>query len=449
MKNRIHQLITLTAVCAALCGCSTYDAPNEQPSEERETRVQFQVDVAGEENSRANITTNGSTFFGTWELLDLMGVVVTAPGSVNAVCEKFSYNGTLFDGTLPSAAIGAWKYIAFAPHTTTSGTIAALPFGNKRTQNGNHYNSNYDAMTADVVAYANAAPGKRPNGDWVAFQFNRLTSILHFNLQSTGTNKQVKSLLLTSKRQKLSANSLQFDVAQGSVAHAALHDAEQSKVILMDYAAGTSPTTNQIEAYFNILAGNYDELTLDVLTQNKQMCSLIITRNDVSNPFIAGKLHSYNKSTPLVFAPVVAPSLTWANQDLNATHEIAFNADGTLAYPIDIQINAPAGLAGLDVHIVSAPLNTLLKITDLDLFNDTQILPGLSYQTLGLACSTQIQYTKTIRFDLTALVASISTLPINVEGNHIFSVKITDLAGNVVSQDLKFHYKKATRHFAK
>lgn len=445
MKNSIKYIWTLVAASMALTSCSNFEDTDALPAEAQGTRVQFQANVVGEDNSRANITVDGSTFSGKWENLDSMGVLVTAPNVNGAVLKKFTYTGTSFDGTLPSATKGAWKYLAVYPHTAVAGTTAAVPFGNLRTQNGNHYNSNYDALVADALTYTNADPGKTDDGKMVAFNLNRLTSILQFDIKTGSLTDKVKSLVLTSKTQKISASTLDFDIALGKGAKATLNAADQANVIAMNYATGSAPAANNIEAYFNILAGNYDELTLDVITENNQMGSMTFSRNDTNKPFVAGKLHSYKKTSALNFSPVVAPSLSWAGRDMNATHEILVIFDEwgqpiSSDYPIDIQIAIPAGLAGLEVNITSAALNPI-GVTKLDLFNEKAIPNlGIPYEALGLGCSTQIQYTKAVPFNLTALIPLITSFTETAAGDHIFTVKVTDLAGNVTTQALKFHY---------
>lgn len=266
----------------------------------------------------------------------------------------------------------------------------------------------------------------------------RLTSILDFDLTNS-TSDPIRCVLLTAESDDfLSAKSLNFDLAQGEAAAPALDTEERSKSILINFDGGSASAAAQLDAFFNVLPGNYN-LNLDIITATKQMASVKIDRTD--KPFEAGVLYKKEVGT-LTPSAIPAPSLDWPDQDIDATHEITVGPDQSLTYPAAIDITVPGGIAELKVEIVSDALNSL-GIQNLDLVHETSIAGSIQYKDLGLKCSTEIQYTKSTVFDITKLVPMIAMLP-DAIGNHVFKVSVTDLAGQTTVQDLTFHYGQVT-----
>lgn len=56
------------------------------------------------------------------------------------------------------------------------------------------------------------------------------------------------------------------------------------------------------------------------------------------------------------------------------------------------------------------PYLSMLGISKLDLFNDSDVIEEISFADLGLSCQTEIQYKKDYVFDITALVPMILLL---------------------------------------
>lgn len=80
----------------------------------------------------------------------------------------------------------------------------------------------------------------------------------------------------------------------------------------------------------------------------------------------------------------------------------------------------------------------MLGISKLNLFNDSEVIEGISFADLGLSCQTEIQYKKECVFDITSLVPMILLLGPDPGSEHVFDVKVTDLAGQVTEQSLTF-----------
>ena len=106
----------------------------------------------------------------------------------------------------------------------------------------------------------------------------RLTSILDFDLTNS-TSDPIRCVLLTAESDDfLSAKSLNFDLAQGEAAAPALDTEERSKSILINFDGGSASAAAQLDAFFNVLPGNYN-LNLDIITATKQMASVKIDRS--------------------------------------------------------------------------------------------------------------------------------------------------------------------------
>ena len=437
----------LPIVAAALfAGCNS-DETNVPAMPGNDTLVKIQAETISDKDSRANIEVNGSTFSGSWEDDDAMGVLYSVPGSSDfAEPRRFVYNSSefAFEGELPSGT-GDWQYLAFYPHAEVSGKTASIPFGNLRTQQGNDFNCASDALVAEPLSFSNAERGQTDEGEPIKFRLSRLTSILNLSVKGgANAGEKVRSVLLTSAdpAQLLSAKSLDFDISNMGADRTLNADA-QSNVIALNFDPTTAPEASDLEAFFNVLPGNYDELTFDVITDAKRMGTVTVNRSE--QPFAAGKLYKKDVAD-MTFAKVDAPSFDWPGEDPDEVHEITADESGALTYSAAITINAPAGIKALSVNATSEFLNDMMGITTMDLFNDESIqsvFGEIMFSDLELNCTTQVQYKKSTVFDITTLVPMI--LEGGAEGSlHTFEVHVTDLAGQETVQPLTFKVPEST-----
>lgn len=437
----IYQAISIVLV-ALFASCNS-DETNAPATPGGMTPVRFQAAVDTDDKTRANIDVDGDRFTGTWEEGDAMGVLYSVPGS-SAFSEpgRFVYNDNAFafEGELPTAT-GEWQYMAFYPHAAVSGNTASIPFGNLRSQKGSEFNCASDALVAEMLGFSNAKQGETDEGEPVKFRLNRLTSILNLSVQGgAGAGDAVRHILLTSENdgQPLSAQSIDFDISTLG-ADVALNAGARSNVIALGFDPGTAPAADAFEAYFNILPGNYDRLTFDVITEAKQIGTVTVTRDDPERKFAAGMLYR-KEAADITFRPAEAPSLNWPDRELNDVHEITVDGNEILTYSAAITIDAPAGIAGLRIEVTSEFLNDMMGITGMDIFNDEAIqsnIGELPFSELELACTTQVQYKKSTVFDITRLLPMI--LMGGAENSlHVFEVHVTDLAGQETVQPLTF-----------
>lgn len=338
----IYQAISIVLV-ALFASCNS-DETNAPATPGGMTPVRFQAAVDTDDKTRANIDVDGDRFTGTWEEGDAMGVLYSVPGS-SAFSEpgRFVYNDNAFafEGELPTAT-GEWQYMAFYPHAAVSGNTASIPFGNLRSQKGSEFNCASDALVAEMLGFSNAKQGETDEGEPVKFRLNRLTSILNLSVQGgAGAGDAVRHILLTSENdgQPLSAQSIDFDISTLG-ADVALNAGARSNVIALGFDPGTAPAADAFEAYFNILPGNYDRLTFDVITEAKQIGTVTVTRDDPERKFAAGMLYR-KEAADITFRPAEAPSLNWPDRELNDVHEITVDGNEILTYSAAITIDAP------------------------------------------------------------------------------------------------------------
>ncbi len=436
--------ILLAVAVASACAACTDDIDNSIPTPDgtgKTVPVKISAaapaDESAAESTRTIIDINGGTFTTRWENGDRMGVKYAYNnGAAQSGVGEFTYDKASgkFTSVLP-AYTGAWSYEAAMPYSADSHGSAT--FGNLRIQKGNAFNSAHDLLVATPVTTTNADAGKDDNGNELTFTFARQTPILKVRITGGSTSDVIQTVLLTATDgQAISSD--KYDATEGlnTAIDATSGISPASNVIAMQFETGTAPTAADAEVYFNIPAGTYNGLQVDVITADGKIAGRKLNTAVTASP---GKLSLLNLEG-LTFKAVAGnknlePSLNWLDQDMNAVHDIVDeNKDGILDYSASIDINAPAGIAKLKIGISSNYLNGL-GIDSLDLFNETSILGQIAFNDIGLDCGTKIQYKKSIKFDITALVTLITDEPGQL---HRFNIIVTDLSGNHGNQTLTF-----------
>ena len=145
-----------------------------------------------------------------------------------------------------------------------------------------------------------------------------------------------------------------------------------------------------------------------------------------------------------------APTLTWAENPNFATMELASEMS------VKININAPGKIKDFIVNVKSEALSTILPAMvspenvksdgsiDLDLINDAVAIENLSSL---LPTGDKLKGQTEILFELSSLVPLIYQLasvdPDKYDNtNHVFTLKLTDEAGQSLSKEITFHYSK-------
>lgn len=339
--------------------------------------------------------------------------------------------------------MGAWSYTAFYPYvsgTSSDATTASIPFGNIRTQQGNAYNSAYDALVAEPVSVTAASPAQTDAGKDIAFRLHRLTSILYFELTSSEhAADPIRSVTLEADR-TLSAGELlfrhkidAFDLAQ---VNARLTDAEGAypqKNITITFEDGTAPAAADCRAYFNILPAAYGEFRATVRTDTHKAS---LTLNP-SFEFVAGKM--YRKKAQLTgWTELQAPQIVWQGNPDFARQEI------TDPMTVDVDFTSDYGFQSFTVDIVSPVLTEevlgLLSLTShLDLINPANAEQAATLRSLGFPTGDQVLGRNRASFSIGTLVPYIMGLASVPSSDHDFVVTVTDTKGNTLTRTLGFH----------
>lgn len=145
-----------------------------------------------------------------------------------------------------------------------------------------------------------------------------------------------------------------------------------------------------------------------------------------------------------------APTLTWAENPNFDTMELAAEMS------VKININAPGKIKDFIVNVKSDALSTILPAMvspenvksdgsiDLDLINDAVAIENLSSL---LPTGDKLKGQTEVLFELSSLVPLIYQLatvePDKYDNtNHVFTLKLTDEAGQSLSKEITFHYSK-------
>lgn len=450
--NYLHKATLLIAASASAFVSCTDDVEGPTTGPADKTRVSFYAEIPDEELTRSSIEIGIDKFTGKWDTSDNIGVNATAPDKEEGLL-KFAYDGNAFSGSLTSPAKGAWKYRAFYPYfdgTESGATMAYVPFGGARTQNGNDFNGAYDAMIADMVECTDAEPGMDNAGNAVRFSMHRLTSIVYLDLSTedaTVKSEKVTSVTLSADRSIAASNLMfkynlegKFDPAEAGAKLSDASDAWPSNTITTSYEAGSEPSAANFKTFFNILPGEYGVFTVTARTENHK-ASFTVDRTGKS--LEAGKL--YKKENALTgWEELAGPSALWIGDDIDKVHEIKDQMD------VRIRILADRGIKQFKVKIESAALTepigggtSLLEevglAAEMDLVNPATEQMASVLSGFGFPVGDRVVNQPEATVDISTLVPLILLVSEKPSENHTFTLEVTDNAGNVVTQPIRFH----------
>lgn len=454
MKTIFKTMLTAAAL-TALAACSTDmtdDGANLRP-DDKGTYVELGASQS-DETTRAGITIDGAKFTTAWDATDVLSIWSVVPGVDYGQKADFTFKDDTkkFGGTLPSSATGAWKYSAFYPFSaseTSSREMAYVPFGNARRQNGNTFNSAYDAMVAVPITTTNAAPGQDDDGKQINFKMHRVTTILMLDLSSAANaSEKVQSVRLEADK-AISSKSVMFkhnvDMTDGfdltKVGATLTEDnaIPQTNSITLFFEEGTAPTIADLNAYFNLIPGTYTNFDVTVTTEaHKAQFSFT-----PAGEYVAGDL--YQKTYAIQesdWSALAAPAMEWVGNADYAPVKIDATMD------IKVNISADHGIKDFVVNVDSKILNNMgtafgdpnMNITKLNLSNPGAVENGLA-STTRLPMGDQLVGQTELTIDLSTLVPMImfleglATEPITY---HTFTLDMTDNAGNKLEKSLTF-----------
>lgn len=454
MKTIFKTMLTAAAV-TALAACSTDmtdDGANLRP-DDKGSYVELGASQS-DETTRAGITIDGAKFTTAWDANDALKIWSVVPGLAYGQGADFAFKDDTkkFGGTLPSSETGAWKYSAFYPQSATAKSdqnMAYVPFGNARRQNGNTFNSAYDAMVAVPVLTTDAAPGRDDDGNQINFKMHRVTTILMLDLSSAANaSEKVQSVRLEADKM-ISSKSVMFkhniDMTDGFdlTKVGAKLDSDnaipQTNSITLFFEEGTAPTVADLDAYFNLIPGTYTNFDVTVTTEaHKAQFSFT-----PAGEYVAGDLYRKTYAIQVSdWSALAAPAMEWVGNADYAPVKIDATMD------IKVNISADHGIKDFVVDVNSAILNHLgdvmgdpsMNITKLNLSNPGSVEQGLA-STIQLPMGDQLVGQTELTIDLSTLVPMIMMLeglaaePITY---HTFTLDMTDNAGNKLEKSLTF-----------
>lgn len=211
--------------------------------------------------------------------------------------------------------------------------------------------------------------------------------------------------------------------------------------ILDGVTQGQLPTgenlLNQTSVNFNI--SSLVHMINAVTTQDsKHSFTLNVTDNNAKTATVTCTFHRVG---------VDAPSMTWESNPDFATTEIETQMD------VKIEISAPAGISSFVVGVNSGVLNPMISIftggsTDMDLINGPQALLEI-LSAVGIPTGDDLRSATKVSLDLSNLVPMIITTAGNPalgtgalepDSDHVFTLNLTDAAGQNLTQEVTFHY---------
>lgn len=431
----IHIAYLFATATALLCGCVRSDKNDIENKHTVNVAFAAKSDhIGGDVRAIIDDGYESGRFTGAWEAGDQIAVTNTIGGLTERVSLTFDADTKLFHGTM-SAGRGAHTYRAVYPYDP-DGKIA---FGREREQRGNAFNSVYDAMLSAPVSVADAEAGVDDGGRQLTFDFTHLTSIVAVRFATADgsvANEKVKAIILSSDNAPLSAAYLDIDTDASA---ATLGTDNRSRHIAALYDDASAPSAADARAFFNVAAGDYGKLTIDIVTEGHR-ASVVADRT--GKALEAGKLY-YTSNTVSAWSAITAPTAVWVGNESFAPMKIEADMTGKCTLEIDV----PAGVSAMHI-VIDSPVLTDAVLRDVGLAADMDIIDNASYAAalggMGLTTGDALVNSRSIHFDVGGLVPLIAMIAGGTTGDNKFTVLVTDYAGNTLSKTMTFTLSPAS-----
>lgn len=431
MKNIIkYSAICIAAASILLGGCAK--------SDEQSVTSPFGGKVAVSFSARSGHTGSGSraaidegyengTFSGTWEATDRISVISSLEGTSEHLDFSYDPESRLFKGEM-TEGVGRRTYRAIYPATDD---MTAIPFGRERAYDGKPFNSAYDAMMSPLLTFDNAPAGKTDDGEGIVFGMQHLTAIIAagFATSDAAAAEKIKAVVLSADK-AISASSLLLDTESMS---ASLGTDGQSEHIAAIFDGATAPTASDARVFFNVPAGDYGELTLDIVTEN-HIATVRIDRT--GKPLEAGKLY-FRNNTIADWSEISDPTAVWTGNEDFAPMEIENDMTGRCS----LDINIPAGIRGMSIAIDS-PILTQELLGEFGLAAEMDLIDNATYAQMlggmGLTTGDALVNSRSVLFDVGALVPLINMISGGMAATNKFTVTLTDFSGRTLERTMTF-----------
>ena len=444
MKFRSIILQNIIWASLALVACSKHEEPSlpqhQEPSFE-EVTVQF-GGAMPQTRSSISVDELSGRFSGQWEAMDR----VTVFANEQAAAFAYQAGSRFFEGSLVDNAT-AWTYQALSPYVAEH--PLEIPFSKLRQQRGSHFNGAYDPMISTSIQVEGKV-GQTPDGKPVSFDFKRLTSILALTFTTSVGDVLDEDVLRVELRSQSGVLSAKNFVVDRDALAGKLSAEEQAQEIVLTFEAGTAPKAAEFKAYFNIPAGDYTNLKA-VVTTRTHRADIPLSANLAAQQ---GALYYASKAVSN-WTKLSQPTISWQENE-GFTPQVI---EPTMS--IHVLTQAQAGIRNFVLQVKSPTLYSFLTdplfgftpiegqadACQMDLAGDN---PGMIMQILfGESAPTTLKDLDTpLSIDLSTLVPMILELP-NNEGQHLFTLQMTDHADRSLSKTLTFEVRaKATAQLA-
>lgn len=431
MKNGMKYTVCIAAAAMAFGGCVKTDEQSAIPSSAGKVAVSFaaQSEHIGV-GSRAAIDEGyeNGTFSGAWEATDRISIEATLDGTGEHLNFSYDPESRLFKGEM-TEGVGRRTYRAVYPATDGFNSI---PFGRERVQKGKSFNSAYDAMMSPLITVENAAAGKTDTGDGIAFGLQHLTAIVAAGFTSsdaTAGGEKVKAIVLSADK-AVSASTLTLDTETMT---AALGSEGQSAHIAAIFDDAAASTAADARAFFNVPAGEYGALTLDIVTEN-HVATVEIDRS--GKPLEAGKLYFLNRAVG-EWTEITEPAAVWIGNEDFATMEIEDDMTGRCS--LDIAVSA--GIRKMNIAIDS-PILTPELLGEFGLAAEMDLIDNPTYaETLGgmgLTTGDTLVNSRSVLFDVGSLVPLINMISGGMAATNNFTITLEDFSGRTLVRTMSF-----------
>lgn len=431
MKNGMKYTLCIAAAAMAFGGCAKSDEQSEITSSAGKVAVSFAAQsehIGGDSRAAIDEGYENGTFSGAWEATDRISVEASLDGTGENLNFSYDPESRLFKGEM-TEGVGRRTYRAVYPATDD---LNSIPFGRERAQNGKSFNSAYDAMMSPLITVENAAAGKTDTGDGIAFGLKHLTAIVAAGFTSsdaTAGGEKVKAIVLSADK-AVSASTLALDTETMT---AALGSEGQSAHIAAIFDDAAASTAADARAFFNVPAGEYGAITLDIVTEN-HVATVEIDRS--GKPLEAGKLYFLNRAVG-EWTEITEPAAVWIGNDDFATMEI--EADMTGRCSLDIAV--PAGIRKMSIAIDS-PILTPELLGEFGLAAEMDLIDNPTYAQMlggmGLTTGDTLVNSRSVLFDVGSLVPLINMISGGMAATNNFTITLEDFSGRTLVRTMSF-----------
>lgn len=433
MKNGMKYTVCIAAAAMAFGGCVKTDEQSAIPSSAGKVTVSFAAQsehIGGDSRAAIDEGYENGTFSGAWEATDRISVEATLDGTSEHLNFSYDPESRLFKGEM-TEGVGRRSYRAVYPATDDHNSI---PFGRERIQNGKSFNSAYDAMMSSLITVENAAAGKTDTGDGIAFGLKHLTAIVAAGFTSsdaTAGGEKVKAIVLSADK-AISASTLALDTETMT---AALGSEGQSAHIAAIFDDAAASTAADARAFFNVPAGEYGALTLDIVTEN-HVATVEIDRS--GKPLEAGKLYFLNRAVG-EWTEITEPAAVWIGNEDFAPMEIEDEEKMKGRCSLDIAV--PAGIRKMSIAIDS-PILTPDLLGEFGLAAEMDLIDNPTYAEMlggmGLTTGDTLVNSRSVLFDVGSLVPLINLISDGMAATNNFTITLEDFSGRTLVRTMSF-----------